>query len=173
MANELNSYNLKSYETIRFVSGKKKESEEKNNTDDFFTIKRNHLLRWLTTHDMWILLKQYVSELSEDTFTITESNYDLYIFVIFCYILKKHHLQISRSKYKKIKKVARQKKDGNFDIIVCEDTQISIPPEKVDELKNIICSYLSNQQITSILKEKMSEDLSNQFDIQLWRYNRE
>lgn len=164
MADELNSYNLKSYETIRFSSGKNYSRKDE---------KDRKLLKWLTTDKMWEFIKSKKLELTEENTSIYEEKYNLYMIVLFCVIYKKREMKITKAKYRKIKKMARQRHDEMIDTLVFQGNKVALVESEMPKMRENLCKMISDSERIKDIKTEMTSDLAADLEVQIWEYNKE
>ena len=162
--NGLNGFELPSYETIRFVTGKKRILTE--NQENTWTNRKKNLLRWLTHGEVWGFISKNAAILYSEE-TLEEDKFYLYMFVTTCYIYKKNKMNIRKSKYRKIKKFSRQEKEDIFDFLGYENDKIFILHGNRNRVTEYILELIMNSSKSSILKKYMSEKMAKELEMQV------
>lgn len=167
MANELTGYNLKSYETIRFVSKKA------YHDDESLSQKENRLIKWFTTGETWKILKALAAEMREEGMVIDEREYYLNLIVILSYVYKREEgIRISKNKYKKLKKISKQRMEKEFDILTYIDSRVKTEKDNIQKVRTHLCEILSDSGKTEELKKQMSKELCTEFELQILLYKK-
>ena len=130
MANELNSYNIQSYTTIRFKTTYEfvEEDWEKSN--------RKRLISKVMEADEGNQISEIFLELLQEDYK--EEKHQENMMAILFLITKKKSLEISKTRLKKIRKISRQHKEIFFDFVVYENSMLRLTEEKIDEFEKYV-----------------------------------
>ncbi len=163
--NELNGFELQSYETIRFATGGNARRLTGNH-ENTHTIREKNLLRWLTHDEMWKFIVENSAILDGEK-ELEDENFYLYIFVITCFVYKKSKMRIKKSKYRKIKKLSRQQKEDIFDFLDYGNERVFIISGNRQKISEYILKLVMDSSKSSIFKKYMSEKIAKELEVQI------
>lgn len=163
--NELNGFELQSYETIRFATGGNARRLTGNH-ENTHTIREKNLLRWLTHDEMWKFIVENSAILYGEK-ELEDENFYLYIFVMTCFVYKKSKMRIKKSKYRKIKKLSRQQKEEVFDFLDYENERVFIISGNRQKISEYILELVMDSSKSSIFKKYMSEKIAKELEVQI------
>ena len=163
--NELNGFELQSYETIRFATGGNARRLTGNH-ENTHKKKEKNLLRWLTHDEMWKFIVENSAILDGEK-ELEDENFYLYIFVITCFVYKKSKMRIKKSKYRKIKKLSRQQKEDIFDFLDYGNERVFIISGNRQKISEYILKLVMDSSKSSIFKKYMSEKIAKELEVQI------
>lgn len=101
-------------------------------------------------------------------FKLKSKKYYLYLLAMLCCIYKNGKMNITKSNYKKIKKISRQQKEEYFNFIVFENSTVKFTNKK--KPKRYICEFVNNPNTIELLEEYLPEELIIEVKNQISEY---